>query len=139
MREKVELVLVGAAAVAVFSGAGFLPQSLPAGTLALTAAGLLLGQGLARDLWLKYVAREGQACDLRHGVAFCAESAIGLGGIAVGALLLAGAAGGTIALTPLRWAALVLGVGLLGFALKDVVFDLRARRLRIAKNHRLYG
>ena len=135
LRGKVELALIPVAAVAVLLSAPLLPAALPLGTLALLAAALLLGQGLLRDLWLKYGA-DGAIAPAGNSRSFCVESGLGLLGIAAGGLLLAAGLGGTFALPPWRWAALVAATGSIGFALKDLVIDLRARRFRIEKDHR---
>jgi hypothetical protein len=128
----IELALVALASAVTFGGARVLPAALPAGTLALVCAALLLGQGLARDLSIKFVAHRDQSCAV--GAQFCAESALGIGGIIAGALLLASGAGQVVTLTAARWGLLVAMVGLGGFFIKDVVFDVRSRRLRIVRH-----
>ena len=136
-REKVELAGI---VIASCAAAPFMPAAIPAGELSLLCAAVLLGQGLARDLWLKYGAGEGETCaiDLSAGrpIAICAESALGISAVAAGGLLLAAGAGGILHLSPWRWGALFLCLGLSAFALKDLIIDLRARRLRVEKNHR---
>ena len=132
-RDVVELASVALAAAAL---APLFPSRLAAGTLALIASALLLGQGLLRDLWLKFGAAARASAPASGTAAFCMESGIGLAGIVAGTALLALGAGGQVSLARTHWALVVLGVGIVGFALKDVVVDLRGRRLRIQKDHR---
>jgi hypothetical protein len=133
----VELAAIVMASAAAAAGAVLLPESLGAGELALTAASLLLGQGLLRDLWLKYGAQAGHSCaPVPGGKAVCAESGLGIAVVIAGTALLLSGAGGAVQLSPARWAGLFLGAGALGFALRNVVVDLRARRIRVEKDHR---
>ena len=135
-REKIELALIGAAGATSWLAFPLLPVSLPAGSFALVAAALLLGQGLVRDLWLKYGAPGVPSLSSSSRTSVCAESGLGVVGVLAGGALLGAGAGGQLAMTALRWALLVWSVGALGFGLKDVVLDLRARRWRIEKDHR---
>src|SRR4051812_22684929 len=99
-REQVELALIPAAAAVTWAAAAQLPDSLATGTLVLTGAVLLLGQGLLRDLHLKYVARVGQSCQVDYStgraVSMCMESTLGTLAILVGAGLLFSGAGGRV-------------------------------------------
>lgn len=144
LREKVELALIPLAAVAAFQAAelGLLPASLAFGEVVMAAAAGLLGQGLIRDLHLKYVARHEPeaACALTpgapRGAAMCMESVIGMALICFGALLLFSGDTRPVALDAGRWGFGVAALGLAGFLLKDVVIDFRTRGLRIEKAHR---
>ena len=103
-----------------------MPEALPAGSVALVCAVVLLGQGLARDLWLKLVVRIPDTCAV--GAQICAESAVGISAIVAGALLLASGVGGIVTLSPWRWAGLLGATLLFGYAIRDVVFDFRRMR-----------
>jgi hypothetical protein len=68
--------------------------------------------------------------------AFCMESTLGILGILAGGLMLGLGAGGTVGLSRTGWTLGMAALGLAGFAMKDVVVDLRGRRLRLEKDHR---
>ena len=144
-REWVELALVPMVAGAAFAGRAALPAALPLGEVVLAGASLLLGQGLIRDLYLTYGAQAGQSCQLDpqtgRALAVCMESTLGMVAIALGAALLLSGAERPVTCTAAFWPTLVLAIGWGGFLLKDVVIDLRARRLRLEKDHRnvLFG
>ena len=141
-REKIELGLIATVAAAAWFFAARLPVKLPAGYLILAASVLLLGQGLLRDLWVKYGAKkdhpaaETQAPAAKQKiVCMCMESTVGVAGVIGGlAILLCGI--GRIVEVPLYfWPALVLCVGVVGFVIKDFVLDWKARSVRRVKDH----
>jgi len=142
LREKLELVAIGLAVLGTWIAGPHLPTRLAAGSASLLVASLLLGQGLVRDLYLKFGApgrAPAAACAVGSGgksSAFCMESALGILGIATGGLLLGFGAGGTIVLSRLGWALGIGAMGCAGFVLKDVVIDLRTGRLHREKDHR---
>jgi hypothetical protein len=139
-REKVELGLIPCAGLAAAAARPLLPAALPLGEAILVGAALLLGQGLIRDLYLKYVAHAGQACQVDYStgkaVSMCMESTLGILAIGVGAALLGSGVRTQLECAGWFWPGFVLVVGLAGFAMKDVVIDLKARRVRLEKDHR---
>ena len=143
-REKVELALIPSVALLAGAGvvAGLLPSSLSLGELVLVGAAGMLGQGLIRDVHLKYLAKvePEAACALTpgapRGASFCMESTLGVFAIAVGAALLFSGNQTSLPMEGAAWPLGLLGLGVLGFFLKDVVIDFRKRSLRIEKAHR---
>lgn len=146
--DKVEIALICLATVLAAAATKILPRQLALGEIALAASALLLGQGLARDLWLKY-GRKNVAepvCVVRKGndtptgnrkpaACMCVESSIGAFGIVAGALALLSGASGTATLPVYFWPVLVPTVGFIGFAMKSLVIDWKARRIRIESDH----
>ncbi len=151
-REKIELGLIATVAVATWFFATRLPVKLPAGYLILAASVLLLGQGLLRDLYVKYVAKKDHpAADPSTGsgptpstgsgtapkriVCMCMESTVGVAGVIGGLAILLCGIGRIIEVPTFFWPALVIGVGVVGFVIKDFVLDWKARSVRRVKDH----
>jgi hypothetical protein len=128
-----ELALDGAAVLVVAALSPELPRSLPIGDLVLGGAVVLLLQGLVRDLWRKATAPKGGST--REISCVCVESTVGLTAIVAGLLLTLAWRAGSVLLPP---AALPIGfaaVLLFGTAVREVVFDWRALRLRREPDH----
>jgi hypothetical protein len=133
--ERVELALIVAATAASAALASALPRQIALGPLLLTAFVLLLAQGLLRDLWLLAMGPSTPAPPTR-AMCLCAESAIGVFGVAAGLIVTGAGIGTVIDMAPWRWA---LGVGtvlLAGFASKDLVIDFDPLRVRREPDHR---
>lgn len=134
--EKFELTAIAATITLV----SVLP--MPAGTSLrmgglVTAASLtLLLQGFCRDVWRLLAARRAASKpEVRYAQCLCVESAVGLTGIIAAAGLTALGSGPQL---PLRqpWVALgAAGVLVVGFLLKDFVFEWSPWRLYRAKDH----
>ncbi len=143
--DKIELGLIVFATAVAVAVAEMLPRELAVGEVALIASALLLAQGLARDLWLKYghkrscpvpadqVEPSGRA---PAATCMCVESSIGIFGVVAGVLALFSGAGSTINLSKFFWPATVLLVGLAGFSMKSLVIDWKSRRIRRESDHR---
>jgi hypothetical protein len=110
----------------------------------LGAAALLLGQGLVRDLLRLRAARAARAAraeaaeaagPVRTVTCVCAESTIGVVAILVGLSLVISASAVVLRVPHFGWCAGVGGVLLFGFLVRNVVFDWRALRLRIERDH----
>ena len=183
-REKIELGLIATVSVVTWFFATRLPVKLPAGYLILAASVLLLGQGLLRDLYVKYVAKKDHpAADPSTGsglapstgsglapstgsglapstgsglapstgsglapstgsgtapkriVCMCMESTVGVAGVIGGLAVLLCGIGRIIEVPTFFWPALVIGVGVVGFVIKDFVLDWKARSVRRVKDH----
>ena len=140
-RDIVELIGIGAATAIVGVWRAELPSALPVGEIALVASALLLGQGLIRDLYIKYSLRKagGASCSLdpaKKATCMCMESTLGIFGILAGVVALLGGGIRHLLLFPdWFWPAMVLAVGIVGFLLKSLVIDWKARRIRIETNH----
>lgn len=137
---KVELGLVAVAAVAAFvlAKVGVLPGRLSVGALALSAAAVLLGQGLIRDLWTLRRARQaGADAELKAPAmtCMCVESTVGMAGVVAGAVLVLVGIGGALPLTHLAWGLGVLAIGLVGVAVRDWVVRLRPLGIMHVPDH----
>ena len=113
-----------------------LPAELPLGQLMLSAAALLLLQGLLRDLYILARGRRGGVDDVRiEARCMCVESILGaLGIVAGGAVLLAGA-GGIVDMPASRWTLAGAAVLVVGFLIKDLVIDLANPAVRVQRDH----
>lgn len=133
--ERTELVLIALAALASAVLGGMFPSSLSPGILVLTASSMLLGQGLLRDLWVKYgvkaPAHQGQKI-----VCMCMESTVGMTGVIAGVAVLFAGVDGNWMLPAWFWPAFVAGMGVCGFVMKDLIIDIDNRSIRREKNHR---
>ena len=129
-RFELLLVVLFSGVVAVAAGLGALPAALPIGELVMVAAGLLLAQGLLRDLHKRFVARR---CSTQAaGSCMCAESPLGITAIAAGVILLLSGVRVAVSMPWPAWPVLVFCAGLAGLVLKDIVIDWKARRIRRA-------
>jgi hypothetical protein len=123
-RESVELCVIAAAAVA----ACFIPRlptTIPIGYLVLAVSVGLLGQGLIRDLFIKYGKAAGvpAAAQKRGMVCMCMESTVGVAGVIAGLCVLFIGVSRRIILPPYFWPAAIIVVGLIGFIIKDYILD----------------
>jgi hypothetical protein len=136
-REKGELILIALAACVAYVFREKLPQHWPLGNLVLSASVILLGQGLLRDLWIKYVVRKApHAPGTRQAIScMCMESTVGVIGVIAGLLLVAVRASAQISLPPWFWPALVATIGVAGFLIKDLVIDFKAWTIRREPDH----
>lgn len=136
---KVEAALVLVAALLCGGLAASWPDGIPSqlsvGGLMLVCSVLLLGQGLLRDLHTLWKQRRASAPPATKMVCMCVESTVGMLGVVSGALALLGGLGGSVALGPLAWTALVALVGAAGLLIRDWVFDVGSRSVRRVKNH----
>ena len=134
--EKVELAAIGlAASLAAWLGPAPRLQ-LELGELIASAALLLLGQGSMHDLWLLYRARQRPAAGpAKEAACLCVESALGFTGILAGIGLAALGLTHSINLSPGKLSATAGTVLLLGFLLKDFVFEWSPWRIYREKDH----
>jgi len=132
--EKIEASLIGLSVTAVAVGSKRLPSALDAGTLVTVAALALLLQGFFRDLWILFRSRTRRG-KTETAAYICAESAIGLGGVLVGAVASLAWVKFLISIKPWHWTGLALLVWSLGFVIKDVVIQWKPFAIRKIKNH----
>ena len=110
--------------------------SIGTGSLLLGSSVLLLLQGLVRDLWLiSRRNRDVHAGAGREALCMCVESTIGVTGVVTGLAVLGSALDATLALGPEAMGAIAVVVLAIGFAIKDLVFELRPFRIRRDKDH----
>lgn len=110
--------------------------ALRIGGLVTAASLLLLLQGFCRDVWLWLAARRtSEPAAPRYAQCMCVESALGLAGVLAAAGLTVFSFGPAIAITPLGCAAGTTVVLVVGFLLKDFVFEWSPWKLYRAKNH----
>ena len=133
--EKAELSLVACAVALSVPLRPWLPTAMAPGLLILSASGLLLFQGLLRDLWIKYGTRPDGEAGTKI-LCMCMESTIGTTGVIAGAAALLGGLGGVWSLPGLFWPLFALGVGSTGFLIKDLIIDVDHRSIRREKGHR---
>lgn len=134
--EKVELTLIPVVGAAVWSLAAAAGASIGTGSLLLGSSVLLLLQGLVRDLWLiSRRNRDAHAGAGREALCMCVESTIGVTGVVTGLAVLGSALDATLALGPEAMGAIAVVVLAIGFAIKDLVFELRPFRIRRDKDH----
>jgi hypothetical protein len=131
----VELVVISAFAVVTWLASSALPARMQLADLSLLGAALLLAQGLVRDVarlvHLRLSPRE------RGGgpVCMCVESVVGASVILAALATLACGVTATLAMSRVVWTAGVVAIMLVGFLVKDAVFDWRARTVRRAADH----
>ncbi len=135
--EKIELGSIPIAGAAIWLLAPVLTDRLGIGRVFVFAAGLLLLQGLVRDVCLLAVARRQASAPTarREARCMCVESALGVTGLVAGTILLGAGFGAQFPMTRTGWCLggiLVLG---LGFLLKDLVFEWNPWRIRREKDH----
>lgn len=103
-----------------------LPESLPASAVFRNAGVVMLLQSLARDVYLLASGRAAAAGGTpRRGWFVCVESVLGLGLVMQGLLLWALGTQARIALPPAAWALTALMWWVIGYAVRDVVFEVR--------------
>ena len=117
--EKVELTLIPVVGAAVWSLAAAAGASIGTGSL-------LLGSRRNRDV---------HAGAGREALCMGVESTIGVTGVVTGLAVLGSALDATLALGPEAMGAIAVVVLAIGFAIKDLVFELRPFRIRRDKDH----
>lgn len=130
-----EKVCIGAFIVALTLARGRLPAKIELGDAVLLAAGLLLVQGLVRDLLRIRAARRSRNAQTHRVTCVCAESTLGVSLIATGALLVFVASPVMLHVPPFGWPVAAALVTSFGFATRHLVIDWRARRFRWEPNH----
>ena len=134
--EAVELGLIVVAALLTWSAASMLPDSVALGRLLLTGSALLLLQSLIRDLSiLARRPRTDTPAKAEAAQCMCIESTVGAAGIVVGAGIVGAGVGFPVAMGGASWVALVAGVLVVGFLIKDFVFEWSPWRIRRDKDH----
>ena len=65
----------------------------------------------------------------------CVESTVGATGVVAGLVVLGSAMDSTLSTSPLLVSTVVIGVLVVGFAIKDLILDFRPFRIRREKDH----
>lgn len=134
--EWLELALVPSVGMAVWLLGERLPASPRLGALLLVAACLLLLQGLVRDLYLlSRQRRQPPAVSARAALCLCAESTLGVLGVVAGLVLLGSPLRVVVPLDPLLAGAMATTVLAVGFAIRNLVVDIRPLRIRHEPDH----
>ena len=134
--ERIELALIPLVGVAVWWISERLPAQIGIGSLLLAASVLLLLQGLVRDLWLLFKRRQdSHAGPGQEALCMCVESTVGVTGVVAGLIVLGSAADSTVFVSRTLWSILAVAVMIIGFAIKDFVFEWRPFRIRRDKDH----
>jgi hypothetical protein len=136
VHHRVEVALIPVAVAAVALGARWLPTAVGSGELLAGACLAWLVQGGLRDAWLLYrMKSRPDGAPRRRLPCMCLESSAGFTGVIVGGALAALGRGGSVTMTPLRWATLAAAVFALGFWLREVVITWRPLGLRREPDH----
>lgn len=134
--EKIELGLIGATGAGLFVLAPVLSSEMEIGDLVLYASALLLLQGLLRDVWLLIKARNGApAAAQRAARCTCAESTVGVAGLAIGAALVGFGWSKPVTMDAWLWGIPAVLVLMTGFLIKDYVLESRPWRIRRDSDH----
>lgn len=134
--EKIEVTLIPLAGAAIWLMGKWLPIYIGIGLLLLASSVLLLFQGLLRDLWLlSKRKRDTQSGVRRKLLCMCVESTVGMTGVVAGLIILGSAINWPVAMCPWIWSLLAIAVLIIGFAIKDFIFEWRPFRIRRDKNH----
>ena len=134
--ERIELALIPLVGISVWVIAEGLPAQIGIGSLLLASSVLLLLQGLIRDLWLLFKLRQqSQTGTGNKALCMCVESTVGVTGIVAGLVVLGSAADSTLFVDRTLWTILAVSVLVLGFVIKDFVFEWRPFRIRRDKDH----
>ena len=134
--EKLELVLIPGAGIIGWFMAERPPAQISIGALLLGASVLLLLQGLLRDLWLiSQRNRQSEVGAPQEALCMCVESTVGVTGVIAGFIILGSSIDSTLSADPLLIGFLTTGILIIGFAIKDFIFELRPFRIRRDKDH----
>ena len=134
--ETIELALIPLFGVVVWLITERLPAQIGIGSLLLAASVLLLLQGLIRDLWLLFKRRQQSQTGIRQeALCMCVESTVGVTGVVAGLIILGSAADSPLFLDRTLWTILAVSVLVIGFLIKDFVFEWRPFRIRRDKDH----
>lgn len=136
LAEKIEITLIPLLGIAIWLMAAGLPNHLGIASVLLCASVLLLLQGLLRDIWLLSKGKRQAELALPHqALCMCVESTVGITGVVAGLFFLGGAIDLQLSMKPWIWSALAIAVLVIGFAIKDLVFEWRPFRIRRDKDH----
>jgi hypothetical protein len=134
--DKVELALILAVSllIAVTDLPG--PERISVGYVLLFCSGAMLVLSLIRDISILVSSRH-KTFDgpPRESRCMCVESAVGLGGVMIAAMLLGAGFTEPVCMYGGGWAIFLLPSLLTGFLLKDYVFEWNPWRIRREKNH----
>ena len=131
-----ELFLIPLAGACAWLVGTWLPNSIGVGSLLLASSVLLLLQGLLRDIWLLFQRKTAQQSGERQKLlCMCVESTVGVSGVVAGLVVLGSALDWPVPMTPWLWGLLAIAVLILGFAVKDLIFEFRPFRVRRDKDH----
>lgn len=134
--EKIELALMPVFGTAIWFSAANLPPSIELGRLLMWSAGLLLMQGLLRDLWiLSRAGQNRQTPATRAAPCLCMESTLGMLIIALGALLSSSTLDVALTMNAAAWSLLATAILLIGFLLKDWVIEWSPWQIRRERDH----
>ena len=134
--EKVELALIPVVGLTVRIFAHAFPTKMGVGTLVLWASALLLFQSLVRDVWLLRKAKQAaQTVPVRKLSCMCIESTAGVTGVIIGMVLLGVGLDKSLGLDRWVWSLLATMSMIIGFLIKDYVFEWNPWRIRRDRDH----
>ena len=132
---RIEFTLIALGGVVVRLAEPLFPEPVRLGTLLVAGSGLLLFQGLIRDLCLLARARREPPKPKRAMACMCVESTAGVAGMIIGATLFGSAINLSVSPGPWGWPAMALGVMALGFLFRDYVIGWRPLRFNKDPDH----
>lgn len=134
--EKFEAALIPLAGAAIWLMGEWLPTDIGIGSLLLASSVLLLFQGLLRDLWLLFKRKRDTPSGARQKVlCMCVESTVGVTGVVAGLIVLGSAINRLVPMSPSIWSLSAVAILIIGFVIKDFIFEWRPFRIRRDKNH----
>jgi len=113
-----------------------LPAQVSVGMGLLSASVLLLAQGLIRDLWL--ISRRNvqtQNTSVHRAMCMCVESTVGVTGVVAGLIVLGGSIDAKIPISHVLVVSVTTAVLIVGFVVKNYVFEFRPFRIRRDQDH----
>lgn len=135
-QDRLELSVIVMLVGMVWFGASLFPPELSVGNLILMLSALLLLQSLIRDLSILFKQRKKvNETPVTIARCMCVESAVGATGILLGIALIAFNVFSMIVMSSLRWTLCVLATVIIGFLIKDFVFQWKPWRIRREKDH----
>jgi hypothetical protein len=134
--EEIEVTLIPFVGAAIWLMGKWLPTDIGIGSLLIASSVLLLFQGLLRDLWLlSKRKRDTQFGERQEALCMCVESTVGVTGVVAGLIVLGSAINWPVPMSPWIWSVLAVAIFIIGFAIKDFIFEWRPFRIRRDKDH----
>ena len=134
--DRVELLLILGVSMVVAMTDLPGPERISVGYVILFCSGAMLLQSLVRDIFLLLAARKQPfSGPPRESQCMCVESAVGISGVVLAAMVLGVGLSEPVCMYGGGWAIFLLPSLLTGFLLKDYVFEWNPWRIRREKNH----
>lgn len=134
--ERFELAAIAVLVTTIWFRVDLLPLQISVANLVLLLSGLLLLQGLIRDLAIIFIRRNRiNTIDPKVARCMCLESTIGLIGVLFGVGFMLLSVFFSVEINQFSWALVVLLTSVIGFLIKDLVIQLGPWRVLREKDH----